>query len=986
MNNTTVYEIKRNIPTYTLTPDEKNPMFDMHGRCLNPFPYTLQNGCTNEIKDEEYTIVVLENKYLLIEVLPQLGGRVQRILDKRNDRDIFYYNKVIKPQLVGTRGAWFAGGIEFNFPISHSPTSYDSVHYTINQTNDSASVTFGNIEQISSMNWQVTLTLYNDSSYMEQKVHLNNPTPVENRYYFWTNAAIQDTEDLRLVYPFDWCVNHICPYYLKWPYYEDVDYREADNIPSVYETFGKLLTDNFFGVYYKKDDYGIVHYADRKQVKGAKFFAWGKDDLGKAWNHALTENNEEYLEIQSGLYETQSVFNFIKPHESIEWSEIWYPVNSLGNITYGDKYVAMNHSIENNNLNLMFSAVKSFGDCKLTVKIDDYTINQIINFDPDEITKLNIDIPDKILSVDKLQISVRDGEEVIFLYGDRDEFLETYPSIDLFTDVRMNRSVKDIESLLNKVNNDEELTKDEMGKLYHTAYYKETRGEEDDALILYNANLKYNPSCLLTKKRLGIMYFKKEKYTQARLYLQQILSYNPVDDEARFMIAILLGRQGDLRLSRKLLFDISSPSLKKASVVEIAKINIRLGYYRETIVMLKQYKNISDPYINFLLCIAYRHNNQLKKAQEILSAVNIVSPYLLVEKNLQGYDEDGSVINSILKVKGLFLSIIREYIILDCYEEVIELLKYVHELNILHNAYMKYSSDQISSEESLDFNIIKNSQIDYCFFKDYVTANVLREYEDIDESGKISYLLGNYYYGIGDYDNAESSFLLAYEKGLRYTVLLRNLGYYYYKRKSDLVKACYYLEQDIALQSNKNEDSLILLNEIYQLKDDKQKQRELLSVWQQVDNPNRIIYPMISSLINIGEYKKALEVILKDELYNWEGKENSGYLYQQIYKELIKEASCNNDLSCLEEYIDKMVNYPANIHYGDSMRKPLSEVHYIRGKVYKLLGKMEKAKEEFNKGYKDMLRTERNNTDDSRRYSLKCLKDLKNIEKNYSNV
>ncbi|WP_113671030.1 hypothetical protein [Vallitalea guaymasensis] len=266
--------------------------------------------------------------------------------------------------------------------------------------------------------------------------------------------------------------------------------------------------------------------------------------------------------------------------------------------------------------------------------------------------------------------------------------------------------------------------------------------------------------------------------------------------------------------------------------------------------------------------------------------MNIESPYLLVEKNLQGYDEDGSVINSILKVKGLLLSIIREYTILDCYEEVIELLKYVHEPNILHNAYMKYSSDQISSEVSLDFNIIKNSQIDYCFFKDYVTANVLREYEDIDESGKISYLLGNYYYGIGDYDNAESSFLLAYEKGLRYTVLLRNLGYYYYKRKSDLVKACYYLEQDIALQSNKNEDSLILLNEIYQLKDDKQKQRELSSVWQQVDNPNRIIYPMISSLINIGEYEKALEVILKDELYNWEGQENSGYLYQQIYKEL----------------------------------------------------------------------------------------------------
>ncbi|WP_113671032.1 DUF5107 domain-containing protein [Vallitalea guaymasensis] len=186
-------------------------MFDMHGRCLNPFHIHFRMVVPMKLKMKSILFVVLETKYLLIEVLPQLGGRVQRILDKRNNRDIVYYNKVIKPQLVGTRGAWFAGGIEFNFPISHSPTSYDSVHYTINQTKDSASVTFGNIEQISSMNWQVTLNYIMIHLIMEQKVHLNNPTPVENRYYFWTNAAIQDTEDLRLVYPFDWCVNHICP-------------------------------------------------------------------------------------------------------------------------------------------------------------------------------------------------------------------------------------------------------------------------------------------------------------------------------------------------------------------------------------------------------------------------------------------------------------------------------------------------------------------------------------------------------------------------------------------------------------------------------------------------------------------------------------------------------------------------------------------------------------------------------------------------------
>src|SRR5690606_37853451 len=99
---------------------------------------------------------------------------------------------------------------------------------------------------------------------------------------------------------------------------------------------------NYFSLYDMGRDEGIVHFAERKKLKGAKFFIWGNDPRGESWNKALTNDGSQYIEIQSGPFESQGVYKFLKPHQEITWSEYWYPVNGMSGIKYAEKELALN--------------------------------------------------------------------------------------------------------------------------------------------------------------------------------------------------------------------------------------------------------------------------------------------------------------------------------------------------------------------------------------------------------------------------------------------------------------------------------------------------------------------------------------------------------------------------------------------------------------------------------------------------------------------
>ncbi len=197
-----------NIPTYSVGQPQKAPVFlekrVYQGSSGKVYPYPVIETISDEKIDREYQAVFLENEYLKVMVLPELGGRIQRAYDKTNDYDFVYYNHVIKPALVGLTGPWISGGIEFNWPQHHRPTTFSPVDFTLKQGEDgSASVLLHDVDQMYGTKGTARITLHPGKAYIEISGQLYNPTPLPQTFLWWANPAVPVNENTQSIFPPD---------------------------------------------------------------------------------------------------------------------------------------------------------------------------------------------------------------------------------------------------------------------------------------------------------------------------------------------------------------------------------------------------------------------------------------------------------------------------------------------------------------------------------------------------------------------------------------------------------------------------------------------------------------------------------------------------------------------------------------------------------------------------------------------------------------
>src|SRR5262245_12544967 len=167
------------IPTYGVGPADKNPMFlekrVYQGSSGVVYPHPVIDRVFDEPAEQPYTARFLENRYLKIMILPELGGRVQMALDKTNGYHFIYYNQVIKPALVGLAGPWISGGIEFNWPQHHRPSTFAPLDWRIVEHDDgSRTVWCSEIEGMFFTKGMHGFTLHPDRAYLEISVQLYN--------------------------------------------------------------------------------------------------------------------------------------------------------------------------------------------------------------------------------------------------------------------------------------------------------------------------------------------------------------------------------------------------------------------------------------------------------------------------------------------------------------------------------------------------------------------------------------------------------------------------------------------------------------------------------------------------------------------------------------------------------------------------------------------------------------------------------------------
>mgnify|MGYP003277494320 FL=1 len=196
------------IPTYSMAPPEKSPLFiekrAYQGSTGKVYPLPVTEKVLDDKKDVSYRAVYLENEYLKVCVLPELGGRIQRAYDKTNGYDFVYYNHVIKPALVGLTGPWISGGIEFNWPQHHRPSTYSPVDYTFTSNDDgSCTIYVGETDKMYGTKGMAAISLYPGKAYIEIKGQLYNHTDLPQTFLWWANPAVPVNDDTFSVFPPD---------------------------------------------------------------------------------------------------------------------------------------------------------------------------------------------------------------------------------------------------------------------------------------------------------------------------------------------------------------------------------------------------------------------------------------------------------------------------------------------------------------------------------------------------------------------------------------------------------------------------------------------------------------------------------------------------------------------------------------------------------------------------------------------------------------
>ena len=316
------------------------------------FPLPFHERIEPDKRPHAWDAVHLENEWLRLVVLPQLGGRIHVAYDKTADYDIFYRNNVVKPALVGLAGPWISGGVEFNWPQHHRPATFLPTDVSIEREADGAvTVWCSDHDPFARMKGMHGIRLRPGSSLIEARVRLYNRSDETQTFLWWANVAAAVNDDYQSFFPTD--VRHVADhakravvdfprvageyYGVDYPARVDADHPDADrldwyrNIPVPTSYMVTRTDDDFFGGYDHGRRAGFVHWADRAISPGKKQWTWGDAPFGHAWDSNLTDGDGPYVELMAGVYtDNQPDFSFLVPGETKTFSQYWYPITEIG--------------------------------------------------------------------------------------------------------------------------------------------------------------------------------------------------------------------------------------------------------------------------------------------------------------------------------------------------------------------------------------------------------------------------------------------------------------------------------------------------------------------------------------------------------------------------------------------------------------------------------------------------------------------------------
>ena len=395
------------LPTAGIGFDNPNTLFMQTGGFAQDctYPCNFHNHfLREELVAKEYRRITFENEFLIIEFLPELGGRIWRLYDKLHGEEVVHKNDCVKPYPGGFGGAYTAGGIELNYPFAHSITNTWPRKTEVQENkNGSATYTVSEWERVGRTQWAMSFTLRPGEARLKQRVMIYNRSKTPSSFCYWGNAGVPVNDDTKWLYRECMASEHGYTTVYTWPEFKGLDLSRWTGNPEVVGLYFLEPGYDFFGYVDVRKKSGLVHYADRHEVPGKKLWTWGKNFSGEATRWHLCVEPQDYGEVQSGRIINQEHFEWLMPEEYLSWEEQWSPIHGLTDVTEATEDCAF----QIDGRKLRYYPFKTIKDQKLQAVVDGQVVGDI-PFSAEACKLGEIDIPEgvDVRVVSRLKTSV----------------------------------------------------------------------------------------------------------------------------------------------------------------------------------------------------------------------------------------------------------------------------------------------------------------------------------------------------------------------------------------------------------------------------------------------------------------------------------------------------------------------------------------------------------------------------------------------------
>ena len=951
------------IPTYEVGRPDKNPMFlekrVYQGSSGVVYPYPVIESISNEKVDKEYKAVFLENEYIKVMVLPELGGRVQMAYDKIAQRHFVYYNHVIKPALVGLVGPWISGGIEFNWPQHHRPTTFMPADSTIEECEDgSVCVWVSEMEKMFHQKGMAGFVLRPGCAYLEIRGVLYNRTDVPQTFLWWANPAVEVNDAYQSVFPPD--INAVFDHgkravssfpiatgtYYKMDYSAGVDISNYKNIYVPTSYMGVNSRYNFEGGYENDTHAGMLHVASHHFSPGKKQWTWGNGDFGRAWDRNLTDDIADdkgdaashlspltshlkegfrpYIELMAGVYtENQPDFSWLMPYEEKQFVQYFMPYRELGVVKEASKDLLVNVDLTKDAEGQQRTMMKVFATSRQQVRLVLATdAGEVLYDEEKELT------PEAVLTETFPLADLQTLNLCIYkrMYNNTERcVLQWHAEPD---EIRPIPDSAEAALLPEQIKTNEQL--------YLTGLHLEQyRHATWSPLDYYEEALRRDPNDIRCLNAMGLWYIRKGRFALAETYLRKAVKLsqkrnpNPYDSEPIYNLALALKYQQRYDEAYELFWKATwSKAWADAGFFEAAKISARQGRYDEAIDELDR-SLVFNAHNQKALALKAAVLRRMGKADCVQSVCEAA-----LQTDLFNYGcryEQYLISNSqatLDELQGLMQGLAKNYdeLALDYQaagldDEAMAIWQLAIEAKAVTPMtyyYMGFIAEQQQADGTAYFEQAEKVCPDYCFPNRQEDVIVLEEAKK-HGCALAPYYLGCLYYAARQYDLAVENWEMASQRKADFPTVWRNLALAYFNKQHREALALECMERAFHLDES---DARVLmeLDQLYKrLHRPHMERLQFLQRYPQlIAQRDDLVLEEITLLNQVGRYEEAMKKLDAHIFHPWEGGEGKVPAQYQICrveraKQLLKADPQSAEAKKL---LEECLVYPAHLGEG----------------------------------------------------------------------